>query len=149
MVCHRLTASAASAGLPMISPSNHRTESHPRTRTPTSDRIREATVLRETFEPRPGIEPDVHGWLATGEVDSSSTARIWVSPERARWAREDRRVVEELEDGAVIVERTYASHEWLAREILKEAGDAVVIEPDEARQAVLEAAEALAGAARR
>ncbi len=58
-------------------------------------------------------------------------------------------MVEELDDGAVIVERTYASHEWLAREILKEAGDAVVIEPDEARQAVLEAAEALAGAARR
>ena len=112
------------------------------------DRIREATLLDETFEPRPGIEPDVHGWLATGEVESSSTARIWVSPERARWAREDRRVVEELADGAVIVERTYASHEWLAREILKEAGDAVVIEPDEARQAVLEAAETLAGAAR-
>ena len=58
-------------------------------------------------------------------------------------------MVEELADGAVIVERTYASHEWLAREILKEAGDAVVIEPDEARQAVLEAAEALAGAVKR
>ena len=38
----------------------------------------------------------MHGWLATGEVPSSRTARIWVSPERARWAREDRRVVEEL-----------------------------------------------------
>ena len=58
-------------------------------------------------------------------------------------------MVEELADGAVIVERTYASHDWLAREILKEAGDAVVIEPDEARQAVLEAAEALAGAVKR
>ena len=57
------------------------------------DRIREATVLDETFEPREGIEPDVHGWLSTGEVPSSSTARIWISPERARWAREDRRVV--------------------------------------------------------
>ena len=113
------------------------------------DRIREATVLDEGFERRPGIEPDVHGWLATGEVPSSRTARIWVSPERARWAREDRRVVQELEDGAVIVERTYASHEWLAREILKEGGDAVVLEPDEARQAVLEAAEALAGAVKR
>jgi proteasome accessory factor BC len=113
------------------------------------DRIREATVLDERFERRPGIEPDVHGWLATGEVPSSRTARIWVSPERARWAREDRRVVEELEDGAVIVERTYASHEWLAREILKEGGDAVVLDPDEARQAVLEAAEALAGAVKR
>ena len=58
-------------------------------------------------------------------------------------------MVEELADGAVIVERTYASHDWLAREILKEAGDAVVIEPDEARQAVLEAAEAMAGAVKR
>ena len=53
--------------------------------------------------------------------------------------------MEDLADGAVVVERTFASHDWLAREILKEAGDAVVLEPDEARQAVLEAAEALAG----
>jgi proteasome accessory factor BC len=113
------------------------------------DRIREATVLDDRFEPRPGVEPDVHGWLATGEVPSSRTARIWVSPERARWAREDRRVVEELADGAVVVERTYASHEWLAREILKEGGDAVVLEPDEARRAVLDAAETLAGAVSR
>ena len=113
------------------------------------DRIREASVLDEEFERRPGVEPDVHGWLSTGEVPSSRIARIWVSPERARWAREDRRVVEELADGAVIVERTYASHDWLAREILKEAGDAVVLEPEEARQAVLDAAEALAGAVKR
>ena len=113
------------------------------------DRIREATVLDEKFERRPGIEPDVHGWLATGEVPSSSRARIWVSPERARWEREDHRVVEELADGAVIVERTYASHEWLARELLKAAGDAVVLEPEEARAAVLEAAETLAGAVKR
>ena len=49
----------------------------------------------------------------------------------------------------MIVERTYASHEWLAREILKEGGDAVVLEPDEARQAVLDAAETLAGAVKR
>jgi proteasome accessory factor BC len=113
------------------------------------DRIREATVLDDSFEPRPGIEPDVHGWLATGEVPASKSARIWVSPERARWEREDHRVVEELSDGAVIVERTYASHEWLARELLKAAGDAVVVEPEDARAAVLEAAEQLAGAVRR
>ena len=77
------------------------------------------------------------------------TARIWISPDRARWAREDRRVVEELRDGAVIVERTFASHQWLAREILKEAGDAVVLEPEDARQAVLDAAETLAGVVQR
>jgi predicted DNA-binding transcriptional regulator YafY len=113
------------------------------------DRIRSATVLDESFEPRPGIEPDIHGWPRTGEVADSRVARVWMMPERARWAREDKRVVEELEDGAVVIELPYAGHEYLAREILKEAGDAVVLEPDDARQAVLEAAEALAGAVKR
>jgi proteasome accessory factor BC len=111
------------------------------------DRVKEVDVLDESFEPRPGVEPDVHGWLSTGEVESGSTARIWVSPERARWVREDHPGATELSDGAVIFERTYASYEWLAREILKEAGDAVVLEPEEARRAVLEAAEQLAVAA--
>ena len=113
------------------------------------DRIRTATMLDEEFEPRPGVEPDVHGWPRTGEVPASRAARVWISPDRARWAREDRRVVEELRDGAVIVEVHYAGDDWLVREILKEAGDAVVLEPDEARLAVLDAAEQLAGAAKR
>ncbi len=112
------------------------------------DRIRSATVLDEGFERRPGIEPDVHGWPTTGEVADSRIARVWVAPEPARWAREERRVLQELEDGAVIVELPFAGHHYLAREILKEGGDAVVLEPDDARHAVLEAAESLAGAAR-
>ena len=107
------------------------------------DRIKSATVLDEAFEPRDGVEPDVQGWPSTGEVPASRTARIWISPERARWAREDRRVVEDLRDGSVVVERAFAGGDWLAREVLKEAGDAVVLEPEEARRAVLEAAEAL------
>jgi proteasome accessory factor BC len=48
----------------------------------------------------------------------------------------------------VIVEFPYAGHDYLGREILKEAGDAVVLEPEEAREAVLHAAEELAGAAK-
>src|SRR5215203_2601900 len=113
------------------------------------DRIRSATALDETFEPRPGIEPDIHGWPRTGEVADARRARVWMAPDRARWAREDKRVVAELAEGAVIVELPYAGHRYLARELLKEAGDAVVLEPDEARQAVLEAAEVLAGAVKR
>jgi proteasome accessory factor BC len=113
------------------------------------DRIKSVSVSDETFEPRPGVQPDVSGWPTTGEVESGVTARVWISPERARWERENRRVVADLSDGAVIVELPYASDEYLAREILKEAGDAVVLEPDEARRAVLEAAEAVAGAAKR
>ncbi len=113
------------------------------------DRIKSVTIADEVFEPRPGVEPDVRGWPKTGEVETSRAARVWISPERARWAKEDRRVVDELKDGAVVVEVHYAGEGWLTGEILKEAGDAVVLEPDDARAAVLEAAEALAGAARR
>jgi proteasome accessory factor C len=112
------------------------------------DRIKSATISKDKFEPRPGVEPDVRGWPRTGEVETSRAARVWISPERARWAKEDRRVVDELKDGSVVVNLHYAGENWLSREILKEAGDAVVLEPEDARRAVLEAAEALAGTAR-
>jgi predicted DNA-binding transcriptional regulator YafY len=107
------------------------------------DRIRSADVLDETYEVRDGVEPDVAGWPTTGEVPTSQRARVWISPERARWAREGRSVVEELKDGAVIVEVPFGGFDYLSREILKEAGDAAVLEPEEAREAVLAAAEAL------
>ncbi|MGE5635543.1 MAG: helix-turn-helix transcriptional regulator, partial [Nocardioidaceae bacterium] len=113
------------------------------------DRIKSATVLDESFDRRAGIEPDIHGWPRTGELPDSRVARVWIAPDRARWAREDKRVVGELRDGSVIVELPYAGHDYLVREILKEAGDAVVLEPDDARRAVLHAAEELAGAVRR
>ena len=61
---------------------------------------------------------------------------MWISPERARWAREERNVVAELADGSVIVELGFAGVDWLVREMLKEAGDAVVLEPADAREAV-------------
>jgi len=102
------------------------------------DRIKQVTVTSERFEPRPEVDPaaEVDGWLRTGEVPASASARVWVSPERARWAREARRVVEEWSDGAVIVELSFAGVDWLVREILKEAGDAAVLEPEDARDAV-------------
>jgi proteasome accessory factor C len=112
------------------------------------DRIKQATVTDETFEPRPEVDPaaEVDGWLRTGEVQASRSARVWVSPERARWAREARRVVEERSDGAVVVELSFAGVDWLVREILKEAGDAAVLEPKDAREAVREAVSRLSAA---
>jgi proteasome accessory factor C len=106
------------------------------------DRIKHVAVTDETFVPRPEVDPaaEVDGWLRTGEVEASRTARVWVSPERARWAREARRVVEERSDGAVVVELGFAGVDWLVREILREAGDAAVLEPQDARKAVREAA---------
>ena len=112
------------------------------------DRIKSATATDEEFEPRPDVNAsaDVDGWPRTGEVPSSSTARIWISPERARWAREERTVIAELQDGAVIVELRFAGVDWLVREVLKEAGDAVVLEPEDARAEVRRAAEAIRSA---
>ena len=109
------------------------------------DRIRHASVSRKGFKPRPEIDPaaDVEGWPRTGEVPSASTARIWISPERARWAREEGGVAEELADGSVIIELSFAGQDWLVREVLKEAGDAVVLEPAAARKAVKAAARKL------
>jgi proteasome accessory factor C len=114
------------------------------------DRIKSAVVTDESFEPNPEIdifEGVDDGWLRTGQVEASRRARLWISPERARWAREERTVISEGADGSVVVELGYAGIEWLVREVLKEAGDAVVLEPSEARQAVREAAMGIEAAA--
>jgi proteasome accessory factor C len=102
------------------------------------DRIKEATLSADSFEPRPEVEElaGVEGWMTHGEVPTAHVARVWVSPERARWLREERTVVEELADGAVVVELPYAGTSWLVREILRGAGDLVVLEPEEAREAI-------------
>ncbi|MDQ2896000.1 MAG: WYL domain-containing protein [Actinomycetota bacterium] len=113
------------------------------------DRIKSATITDETFEPRPDVDPaaDVDGWPRTGEVPASRRAQVWMSPERARWAREERGVIAELEDGAVVVELGFAGVDWLVRETLKEAGDAIVLAPEDARTAVRAGAEAIGAAA--
>jgi predicted DNA-binding transcriptional regulator YafY len=102
------------------------------------DRVKEAAVTDEGFEPRPEVEElaGVEGWMTDGEVPTAQVARVWVSPDRARWLREERTVVEELADGAVVVELPYAGTSWLVREILRGAGDLVVLEPPEAREAI-------------
>jgi predicted DNA-binding transcriptional regulator YafY len=102
------------------------------------DRIKVATLSEESFEPREVVEEAarVEGWMTHGEVPTAEVARVWVSPERARWLREERTVVEELADGAVVVELPYAGKAWLVREILRGAGDLVVLEPPDARAAI-------------
>ena len=102
------------------------------------DRIKEATLTDEGYERRPEMEElaAMEGWLADGQVPTADVSRVWVAPERARWAREDHTVVEELADGALVIEVPYGSVEWLLREILKGAGELVVLEPAEAREAI-------------
>ena len=106
------------------------------------DRIKSAQVTDTGFEPRADLDfsAGVDGWLRTGEVPASSRAQVWISPERARWVREERTVISEGADGSVVVDFGYAGLDWLVRNVLKEAGDAVVLEPSEAREAVRAAA---------
>jgi proteasome accessory factor C len=68
---------------------------------------------------------------------------VLIKRDQARWAREQRTVLAELETGEIVVEITFKGLEFLVREVLKEAGDAVVLEPADAREAVLAAAEGL------
>jgi proteasome accessory factor BC len=105
------------------------------------DRTKEAEATGETFDPSETVETQLGAqrWLSEGEVTDARIASVWVSPERARWVREERTVVEELADGALIIEMPFAGTSWLVREVLKGAGDMVVLEPDDAREAVLEA----------
>jgi proteasome accessory factor C len=114
------------------------------------DRVKTAEVLDEAFTPRPEVDPaaDVDGWPRTGEVEASRVARVWISPDRARWSREQRRVAQELADGSVIVELPYKGTDWLVREVLAEAGDAAVLSPPEAREAVRDAVDRLQPAVR-
>jgi proteasome accessory factor BC len=105
------------------------------------DRMKEAAMTDREFTPRIGVEEQLaeQEWLVHGEVTTAGVARVWVSPDRARWLREERTVVEELDDGAVVVELPYGSDQWLVREVLKGVGDLVVLEPSEAREAVAKA----------
>jgi proteasome accessory factor C len=109
------------------------------------DRIKQAEALEERFERRADLDPvaDIGGWPRGGTVQGSRVAHVKISADQARWAREERTVLAELDDGAVIVEWAYKGTAYLVREVLKEAGDAVVLEPADARGAVLAAAEGL------
>jgi proteasome accessory factor BC len=112
------------------------------------DRIKRAEVTDRSYEPRAELDPvaDIEGWPRTGTVGGSRVAHVWVSAEQARWAREERTVAGELEDGSIIVEWSFKGEGYLVKEVLKEAGDAIVLEPADLREAVLGAAERVAGA---
>jgi proteasome accessory factor BC len=109
------------------------------------DRIKRAELTERSYEPRPELDAlaDIEGWPRTGTVGGSRVARVWVSAEQARWVREERSVVGELADGSVVVEWSFKGEGYLVKEVLKEAGDAVVLEPADLREAVLAAAERL------
>jgi predicted DNA-binding transcriptional regulator YafY len=75
-----------------------------------------------------------------GEV---GTARVLFSAARARYEREGHQDVVMLKDGSALATVSYGSLSWLVPEILKNRGQAEVLDPPHVRESVREAAERL------
>jgi predicted DNA-binding transcriptional regulator YafY len=90
------------------------------------DRTRKVKALRRGFTPRDGFDP--------AELQQTMTARIWYSPEVARWEVEKGAVP--LVDGAAVSERAVGSSEWLIGEVLSFRGEAAILAPVELRARV-------------
>ncbi|HEV8686473.1 MAG TPA: WYL domain-containing protein [Gaiellaceae bacterium] len=98
------------------------------------DKMRNAKLTPERFEPRPGFEPET--------LRDARTAHVWYSPAIARWKVE--RGATLLRDGAALGEVRYGSEDWLVSEILADRGEAVVIEPAELRPLIAQRAREVA-----
>jgi proteasome accessory factor C len=98
------------------------------------DRMRKASVRKDTFTPREGFDP--------GALRGATTARIWYSPNVARWEIE--KGARPLVDGAAIADRSVGSADWLVGEVVSYRGEAVVLEPAELRARVAQRARELA-----
>jgi predicted DNA-binding transcriptional regulator YafY len=98
------------------------------------DRVRSVRVLKESFEPREGFEPE--------SFSRARSANVWYSPEVARYAVE--KGARPLVDGAALADLVVGETEWLVGEVLSWRGEAVVVEPDDLRKAVAERARQLA-----
>jgi proteasome accessory factor C len=90
------------------------------------DRTRHAKLLRRGFKPREGFDPS--------ELTQATTARVWYSPDVARWEVE--KGARPLVDGSALSERAVGSADWLVGEVLSFRGEAVVLEPPDLRERV-------------
>jgi predicted DNA-binding transcriptional regulator YafY len=100
--------------------------------------VRDAELLEQEYEPREEMR-DLEQHLG-GEI---GTARVLFSPARARYEREGRRDVIMLRDGSALAAVSYGSLSWLVPEILKNRGEAEVLDPPHVRESVREAADRL------
>ena len=99
------------------------------------DRMRSARLTDAEFEPREGFEPR--------GLRDARPARIWYSPEVARW-RVERGDARPLADGAALAEAPVGSAEWLVGEIFSYRGEAVVLAPEDLRRRIADRARELA-----
>jgi predicted DNA-binding transcriptional regulator YafY len=94
------------------------------------DRMRDARVTDESFEPRPGFDP--------GYLTNALSVRVLFDPELARFEVE--RGARLLRDGSALAHVRAGSPEWVEVEVLSFRGHAVVLEPPELRRRLAERA---------
>jgi proteasome accessory factor C len=87
------------------------------------DRVRNARITDETYEPRAGFEPR--------GLRDARTAKVLYAKPIARWAVE--RGARPLKDGSALAEMPVGSPEWLVGETLFYRGEAIVLEPEDLR----------------
>ena len=104
------------------------------------DRIHAAERLKDTFEPREGLDVAAEQRSVGGTRGSVS---VWFSPEVARREQEKRETVSPLTGGAALATITYDSERWLEDEVIKYRGEAVLIEPAALRARVARRAAAI------
>jgi proteasome accessory factor C len=90
------------------------------------DRMRSASLTAERFDARDGFDPNY--------LSEPRMARLWHSPEIARWKLE--RGARQLTDRSALSDLPYKTDEWLLSEVLSDRGETVVLEPAEAREAI-------------
>jgi predicted DNA-binding transcriptional regulator YafY len=98
------------------------------------DRMKRASLTKQKFEPRPEFEPS--------GFSGAFTAHVWYSPEIARFELE--RGARPLVDGSALKETQFGSPEWLESEVLSKRGEAVVLQPADARAQLAARAKELA-----
>jgi len=98
------------------------------------DRMRNARITDETYEPRLGFEPR--------GLRDARTAKVLYTKPIARWALERR--ARPLKDGTALAEMPVGSPEWLVGETLFYRGEAIVLEPEDLRARIAQRAKELA-----
>jgi hypothetical protein len=96
--------------------------------------MKRASLTKQKFEPRPEFEPS--------GFSGAFTAHVWYSPEIARFELE--RGARPLVDGSALKETQFGSPEWLESEVLSKRGEAVVLQPADARAQLAARAKELA-----
>ena len=99
------------------------------------DRMRTAKLTPDKFDPRPAFEP-------RGFRDARTAQVLYLKGVGARWAVE--RGATALKDGTALAEMPVGSPQWLIGEILSQRGEAVLLEPEEMRDAIATRARELA-----